>query len=493
MDNLEPTSFALLLTGFAVLIAASAVLSQVSDWAGVPVVLLFLALGMLAGREGIGRLSFENYPFCFSLGTVALVLILFDGGFNTPLARLREGIKPAAMLATAGVVGTAGLVGLCARLLGFSWMESFLLGAIVSSTDAAAVFSVLRGSSLQLKKRVAIVLELESGLNDPVAVTLTIALTQSLLAHHALRPAILIQIPSALAVGGAFGIAVGYAGRSLLSRTRLPAGGLYPVLTLALALIAFGLPALLHASGFLAVYIAAIIIGNGRMPYRGGIARVHDSIAWLCQVSMFLLLGLLVTPSQLLSVAPMGLCVGLFLAFVARPLAVMICLLPFRYPMREVLYIGWTGLRGAIPIILATYPIMAQISGAQEVFNTVFFVVVVNTLVPGSSVRRTTSWMGLGSDEPTPPHALLEIISTRVLRGVEVLSFAISASAAVCGVAIGEMPLPDGSAVILLIRGEELIAPNGSIVLARDDHVYVVCRQEDESFVRLLFGQTEDQ
>jgi cell volume regulation protein A len=159
--------------------------------------------------------------------------------------------------------------------------------------------------------------------------------------------------------------------------------------------------------------------------------------------------------------------------------------------MREVLYIGWAGLRGAVPIILATYPVMAQISGAQEVFNTVFFVVVVNTLVPGSSVRRMTSWMGLGFGEPPPPHALLEIISTRVLRGVEVLSFAISASAAVCGAAIGEMPLPDGSAVILLIRDDELIAPNGSIVLARGDHVYVVCRQEDESLVRLLFGQTE--
>jgi cell volume regulation protein A len=205
---------------------------------------------------------------------------------------------------------------------------------------------------------------------------------------------------------------------------------------------------------------------------------------------MFLLLGLLVTPSQLLNVAPAGLCVGLFLGFLARPVAVMICLLPFRYPMREVLYPGWAGLRGAIPI-LATYPVMAQISGAQEVFNTVFCVVVVNTLVPGSSVRRMTSWMGLGFGEPPPPHALLEIISTRVLRGVEVLSFAISASAAVCGAAIGEMPLPDGSAVILLIRRDELIAPDGSIVLARDDHVYVVSRQEDESLARLLFGQTE--
>ena len=471
MENFEPSSFALLLTGFAVLLAASAVLSQASETTGVPVVLLFLVLGMLAGREGIGRLSFDNYPFCFNMGTVALVLILFDGGFNTPLARLREGMKPAAMLATAGVIGTAGLVGLCARLLGFSWMESFLLGAIVSSTDAAAVFSVLR-TSLQLKRRVAIILELESGLNDPVAVTLTIALTESLLEHQPLRVATLMQIPSALVAGGVFGIAIGYAGRSLLSRTRLPAGGLYPVLTLALAFIAFGPPALLHASGFLAVYIAAIVIGNGPMPYRGGIARVHDSIAWFCQVSMFLLLGLLVTPSQLLKVAPAGLGVGLFLAFVARPLTVMVCLLPFHYPMREVLYIGWTGLRGAIPIILATYPVLARVKGAQELFNTVFFVVVVNTLVPGASLRWMTSWMGLRSDEPPPPHALLEIISTRVLRGAKVLSFSISASVAVCGAAIGEMPLPDGSAVILLIRDDELIAPNSSIVLARNDHVY---------------------
>jgi cell volume regulation protein A len=491
VDAAELTPIAVFLAVSALLMGASVLLSRASERAGVPAVLLFLALGVVAGRQGVGRIAFDNYRLSFAAGTVALVLILFDGGLNTPLERIRAAIRPALVLATVGVFATAALVAVCARLFGLSWTQAFLLGAIVSSTDAAAVFSILRGSSLQLKKRVGILLELESGLNDPMAVALTIALTQCLVERSAMRLGSALDIPLALALGGVFGVAVGYGGRYILPRVQPPAGGLYPVLTLALAFLAYGLSAMLHGSGFLAVYAAAVMIGNGPMPYRGGILRVHDSAAWLGQISMFLLLGLLVLPSELLKVAPAGIGIGLFLALVARPVTALLCLLPFRYPMREVLYVGWVGLRGAVPIILAIYPVLLGADGAEFIFNVVFFVVVVNSVVPGATVRWVTRWFGLESQLLAPPPAVLEITSARMLSGGEVMSFSVEASSAACGAAISELPFPSDSAVILLIRGRELIAPRGSTVLAAGDHVYVLCRPEDQPLVYLIFGRPE--
>jgi cell volume regulation protein A len=486
----EPLSVAIVLTVVAVLIAASVALSQASQWTGVPVVLLFLALGVIAGEEGVGHIAFHNYRLSFDLGTAALVLILFDGGLNTPLTRIRAGIRPAAVLATAGVAGTAALVSVGARLFGFSWTQAMLLGAIVSPTDASAVFSILRGSGVRLKKRVGVTLELESGLNDPMAVIMTFALTRSLVEHRGIGLATLAEIPIALAVGAGLGLAIGYAGRFMLQRMSPPAGGLYPVLTIALAFIAFGLPSILRGSGFLAAYVAAVVIGNGPMPYRGGILRVHDSVAWLCQLTMFLLLGLLVRPSQLMAVAVAGLAIGVFLAVIARPATVLLCLMPFRYPMREVGFVGWVGLRGAVPIILATYPVLA---GAHRIFNVVFFVVVVNTLLTGSAVRWMTRWLGLESHEPPPPPAMLEVTSTRMLTGGEVISFFVEASSAVSGASLSDLPLPPESAVILLIRGRELIAPRGATVLTPGDHVYVLCTADDRSFVQLIFGRAESE
>jgi cell volume regulation protein A len=309
--------------------------------------------------------------------------------------------------------------------------------------------------------------------------------------HRGIDLATMTEIPIALVVGAGFGLAMGYGGRYILQRISPPAGGLYPVLTIALAFIAFGLPSILRGSGFLAAYVAAVVIGNGPMPYRGGILRVHDSVAWLCQLTMFLLLGLLVLPSQLITVAGAGLVIGLFLALIARPVTVLLCLIPFRYPMREVVYVGWVGLRGAVPIILATYPVLAHVDGSQLIFNVVFFVMVVNTLITGSAVRWVTVWLGLESEEPPPPPAMLEVTSTRILTGGEMISFFVEASSAVSGAALSDLPLPPDSAVILLIRGRELIAPRGATVLTPGDHVYVLCTAEDRSFVQLIFGRAE--
>ena len=486
----EPLATALLLATFGVLMGISVLFSRASERFGIPIALIFLAIGMAAGSEGVGGIAFENYQFAFRLGTVALVLILFDGGLNTPLSSVRLAARPAATLATVGVAGTAGVVAWGAHLLGFSWSEAWLLGAVVSSTDAAAVFAVLRGSGLLLKRRVGVTLELESGLNDPTAVILTMALTQNLVTPGTLGPGLLLTIMLELAIGGVVGLAIGYGGRMLLERFRLSVGGLYPALTLALAFLAFGVPTLFHGSGFLSVYVAAVVLGNGTIPYRSGILRVHDALAWFSQIGMFLMLGLLAFPSQLLQVAPVGLAIGLFLAFVARPVVVFLCLLPFRYPLREVLYVGWVGMRGAVPIILATFPVMAQVPSAQRIFDVVLLVVVVNALIPGGTVRWVTRRLGLESDEPPTPQAVLEINSMQPLTG-EVMSFFIDPALAVSGVPISELPFPPGAAAMLIVRGYELIPPRGSTVLEPRDHVYVFCRPEDRAFVQLMFGRPE--
>jgi len=269
------------------------------------------------------------------------------------------------------------------------------------------------------------------------------------------------------------------------------AGGLYPIITLALALCCWGAGSLLLGSGFLAVYAAAVVLGNGALPYRAAILRVHDAAAWLCQIVLYLLLGSLAVPAELLGVAPIGIVIGLFLAFVARPVSVALCLLPFRYSLRETLYVGWVGLRGAVPIVLAIYPLLIGADGAREIFNIVFFIVVVSTIVPGATVRWITAWLDLKSDEQTPPPALLEIISTRVLTGAEILSFCVNRSAAACGAQLSELPFPTESTVIMLIRDSKLIAPRGSTVLLVDDHVYVLCRPEDRPLIYLIFGRSE--
>jgi cell volume regulation protein A len=459
----------------------------------VPVALLFLGIGMAAGSDGPGGIEFADYGFAFRLGTVALVLILFDGGLNTPLSAVRSAIRPASALATVGVVVTAALVGVAARVLfAFSWTEALLLGAIVSSTDAAAVFSVLRGSGLHLKRRVGTTLELESGLNDPMAVILTVAFTNSLAGGKAIGWDLLLEVAVQLVVGGSLGVGIGWAGRQVIKRLRLQAAGLYPVMTLALAFLAFGLPTLIHGSGFLAVYAAGVILGNETLRYRTGLLRVHDALAWLAQVAMFLVLGLLVFPQQLLGVAGVGLVLSLFIAFVARPLAVLLCLLPFRFPAREIVYTGWVGLRGAVPIILATFPVLMGAPGASNLFHIVFFIVVVNGLVPGATVPWVTRKLGLASNAPAPPPAVLEIASTQILNG-ELSAFYIDTASASAGARISELPFPPGSAVMLLVRGLELLAPKGDTVLQPGDHLYVFSHSEDVPFLRLMFGQQEDE
>jgi cell volume regulation protein A len=493
MPTSEPFGTALLLATAGVLMAASVLFSRASQRIGVPIALLFLLIGMLAGSEGIGGIAFEDYQFAFRLGSLALALILFDGGLNTPLAALRRTWAPASVLATVGVVLTALAIAVPAHFWGLDWPQALVLGAVVSSTDAASVFAVLRGSGLQLKRRVGTTLELESGLNDPVAVILTVALSANLLSQGPIEPwRIGLEIGRELVIGAALGVGIGLGGRELLRRSPLPSGGLYPALTLALALLAYGVTTLIHGSGFLAVYLAGMILGNAPLPYHTGLLRVHDALAWLAQIGMFLVLGLLVFPSRLFEVAGTGLGLALILAIVVRPVISALCLAPFHYRWRETLYIGWVGLRGAVPIVLATYPVLVGAPGADRIFHVVFFIVVVNALVPGATVAWVTRRLGLQAAEPPAPQAVLAIESRLPLEG-ELISFYIDEALVVAGVSLEELDFPDGSSVMLIVRGNRLVPPKGSTVLEPGDHVYMVTQLEDKPLMQLMFGRPEEE
>ncbi len=486
----EPLTIGWILTLTGLLALASVLFSRTSERVGFPTPLLFLGLGMAAGSWL--PIEFDDYGLAFRIGTVALVLILFDGGLNTPWKTARAHLAPAALLATVGVAGTALLIAIAAWLIGLGWIEAMLLGAIVSSTDAAAVFSALRGSNVQLRRRVGATLELESGLNDPMAVILTITLTGVLLAPESFSVSgLALKIGLQLTIGLVAGLAVGAAGQWLLSKVRVPAAGLYPAMTLALALLAFGIPTLFLGSGFLAVYVAAVMLGNRRLPYRAGILRVHDAIAWMGQITLFLVLGLLAVPSMLPAWGLHGVVLALVLALIARPVVVALCLAPFGYSRRETGFIAWTGLRGAVPILLASYPVMAGIERGVELFHLVFFIVAVNALIPGATIRWAADRLGVersGRPRPTP---VLEITAIENLP-IRIVSFYIEPAALVAGSRAGGLPLPQGADILLLVRAGQILPVGAETVLEAGDHVHLMIAPEQARAIELLFGLREE-
>lgn len=489
----EPLATALLFTTFAALVGIGVFFSRAFERFGIPVALLFLVIGMLAGSDGVGGIAFSDYGFAFRIGVTALILILFDGGLNTPLSAVQRVWAPAAVLATFGVAAVAAITAFGAKLLGFDWPQAMLLGAIVSSTDAAAVFVALRNTGIGLRRRVGSTLEVESGLNDPMAVILTIGLTSVLVRGEELNiGAVLLKVIRELVIGGLVGFALGRIARKTLLWLRLRSLGLYPVVTFSIAFLSFGLATLLTGSGFLAVYITGVVMGNGAMPYRTGVFRTHDAMAWLAQVVMFLVFGLLVFPRQLPDVATIGLLLAFVLVFIARPVAAIACLAPFGFSLKESTYIGWMGLRGAVPIVLAIYPVLAGAPGAHQIFNVVFFIVVLNAILPGSTVAAATRFFGMEVDEPPKPHAMLELESMTPLRG-ELMTFYVDEALAVANAPLGDLPFPDGAAAALIIRGDEMIPPKGSTVLLPGDHIYVFAKPEDKHFILLMFGRPEDE
>ena len=484
----EPTATALVLLVIGLVIGACVLSTRIAARSGLPIFLVFAVMGMAAGESGIGQIAFDDYGIAYRLGSAALVLILFDAGLNSQVATVRKYIAPSLVLATVGVALTAGALACGARLFGFGWPEAALLGAIVSSTDAAAVFSVLRAGGVELRERVGATLEIESGLNDPMAVILTTALTTAFASGRWPEWTSLGTVVLQLAIGGAVGALAGYVARGALRRLVLPVGAFYPVLTIGLAFFVFGAATLANGSGFLAVYVAGMIVGSGRLPYRAALARIHDFTAWIGQVGVFVLLGLLASPARLIGVAGVGVAIALFLAFVARPVAVALCLVPFRYKVREITYMGWVGLRGAVPIVLACIPILSKVPGSERIFDVVFFAVAVSAALQGGTVRFATSLFRVGRPAPPAPRAVLEMTATRPV-GHDLLLFEVHEASAVCGATLADVPMPESAAVMLVVRGDDLVAARGNTELLDGDVVYVFCRTEDMRELDLLFGR----
>lgn len=476
----------ILITGILLLLGIAS--HKFSARVGVPVLFLFLIIGMLAGSEGIGGIEFEDYSLANAVGTIALCLILFDGGLRTPLHSVRNAWKPAAVLATLGVVVTAVITGLAASwILHISILQGLLLGSIVGSTDASAVFSVLRSGGVSIRRRLADTLEVESGSNDPMAIFLTVGLIQVLTNEVAAGTGLLLLFLTQLAVGIVVGLGVGYGGVWVLKHVQLGAAGLYPVLATALALVAFGLAAVFGGSGFLAVYLTGIAIGNRRPIFHRGILLFHDAAAWICQMLMFMTLGLLSFPSRLLEASGLALLIAAVLIVVARPLAVFVSAAYFKFSLRELLFLSLVGLKGAVPITLATFPMLAGLPGASQMFDTVFFVVLVSALIQGWPLPRVARYLKVNEPSRQPPPVTLEISSLQNVDG-DIVDYLVDPCCLAAGRMVKDLALPDGVVIALIVRGEEIIPPQGRSRLEVGDHVVVVLRPAVRAMVDRVFS-----
>jgi cell volume regulation protein A len=484
----------ILITGVLLLLGIAS--SKLSARLGVPVLVLFLLLGMLAGSEGIGGLEFENYSLAHGIGTLALAMILFDGGLSTSLPAIRIAWKPAVLLATWGVLVTAIITGLAATwILSVSLLEGLLLGSIVSSTDAAAVFAVLRSSGVSLPKRIAAVLEVESASNDPMAIFLTIGCMEVLLGNVAIGPGLLNLLASQMVIGGLCGLLGGYAAVWVVNRIELVAGGMYPVLVSAFCLLTFGVAAWLGGSGFLAVYLAGIVVGNRPLVFQRGIRHFHDAIAWLSQIVMFVVLGLLCFPSRLFDVAGKGILISIVLFFVARPIAVLLAAFPFRFTRKELIFMSWVGLKGAVPITLATFPLMLGTPEsplqASLIFDVVFFIVVISAVVQGTSLAPVARWLGLERPRDPEPPVTLEISSLRHVSS-EIVDYAVGADSRAAGRIVKELVLPEGAVIALIARGDQIVPPQGNTRINAGDHVILVLQPGIQPLVNQVFGRNSD-
>ena len=468
----------------AALVLAAALGSKLAARVGFPALLLFLALGMLAGSEGPGGIDFDNAELAQGIGVAALALILFDGGLSTSWARVRPVVGPSVTLASLGVIVSATVTGLAgAVILDIPLETGLLLGAIVSSTDAAAVFAVLRTQRARLAGSIQPTLELESGANDPMAVLLTVALVSIVTGDGAGPVELGLTLVRQLVVGAGLGLAAGWATHRLLNRLRPGTDGLYPVITLAVAIGTYAGTALLGGSGFLAVYLAGLWIGNHDVIHGASLRRFHEAVAWLCQIGMFLLLGLLVFPSDLADVAWSALAVAVVLVVVARPLATLVSLSPFRVPLRHQGVVAWVGLRGATPIILATFPLLEGVPGAVLLFDVVFFVVIISVAVQGTTI----GWVArrLGASRPALPDAGTLLEAGRPLPdGTALREIAVPRDSHAAGRALVDLHLPPEVLIVVVQRESGQVVPTGSTELEAGDHLMVLADDAGAAILR---------
>ncbi|MGQ0555109.1 MAG: potassium/proton antiporter [Nitrospiraceae bacterium] len=465
------------------LLLLSVIASKAFGNMGIPALLLFLGIGMLAGSDGPGGIHFDNPWLAQSLGVVALTFILFAGGMDTEWGTVRKVLGIGVGLSTLGVAVTAGLVGWFATTaLHMSWLEGLLIGAIVSSTDAAAVFAVMRSRYVGLRGTLKPLLELESGSNDPMAVFLTIGMISLITGASDSAFDLVPMFIRQMVLGGAIGYGVGKLMVLLVNRLRLEYDGLYPVLTLSLVLFTYSGSTWLGGNGFLAVYLAGLMMGNSEFVHKRSLIRFHDGLAWLMQISMFLALGLQVFPAQLVPIAGTGLLLALFLMFIARPVAVFATLAFTHLSMREKTMVAWVGLRGAVPIILATFPLLAEVPQAITTFHLVFFIVLTSVLLQGTSIPIVARWLDV--DEPLAPRKESSPIwdaPTSLRSGL--LEVQIPEHSWAIGRRLLDLGLPKSAFILLIARKGKCFVPNGTAVLRADD--FLLAFTDQFSFLRL--------
>ncbi len=472
----------------ALLVAVSIIAGMFSSRLGAPLLLVFLGLGMFAGEDGPGGIAFSDFNLTYLVGSVALALILFDGGLRTPRSAFKLAMWPAFSLASLGVLVTAVVAaGFASTFLNLSALEALLVGAIIASTDAAAVFLLLHSKGTELSKRVSATLEIESGINDPMAVFLTIACVQLLITPGMtvgwdLPLSFFVQMGGGLLIGGAGGLVLLW----LINRIEI-APGLYPILAAASALMIFAGAQLLGTSGYVAVYLAGLILGNNRHRAQAVISRFHDGLAWLSQIGMFLLLGLLATPRTMLAEIAPALIVGAGLILVARPLAVWLCLLPFEFTWREKTFISWVGLRGAVPIFLASIPVIAHVPGAQIYFNVAFVVVLASLVIQGWTVTSAARFLGLAL--PPVPEQDRQEINMPPSADREAASWRVAEQSPALDIPFQDLPLPRRTRIIAVIREGTVMKRETLDKLKPDDYVIALCPPEQLVVLDRLFAE----
>ncbi|MBF0484396.1 MAG: potassium/proton antiporter [Candidatus Omnitrophica bacterium] len=463
----------------AALIFLSVVASKLSDRLSVPALLLFLIIGMLAGSEGLGGIAFDDLSLAKSIGIVALVFIIFSGGINTTWKRMRPILFPGFILSTLGVLLTAVIVGVSAvYLLKFSWIEGMLLGAIVSSTDVAAVFTILRSKKMSMKGNITSLLEFESGSNDPMSVFLTIGFIRILMEKNISIVNLFPMFVLDMGMGALVGFFMARFTLFIINKLKLEYTGLYPVLIMSMVLLTYAVAALAKGNGFLAVYIVGLVMSNEEFLHKKSIMRFHDGIAWLMQITMFLTLGLLVFPSHIIPVVGSGLLIALVLVFLARPISIFLCLAPFKFNFAEKSLVAWAGLRGAVPIILATFPLLSNVPRAEIIFNIVFFVVLTSVLIQGTTVTAFANLLKI-----TAPGSYSRVypIEFERIQGIDASlnDMIVPYNSEVVGKKIFELNVPVKCLIVLISRDDNFIIPNGSMTIEGGDVLLVLANNKD--------------
>ncbi len=470
----------------SVLIFSSIIISKTGYRFGIPTLLLFLLVGMLFGSDGLG-LQFNSARDAQFIGMIALSIILFSGGMDTKFQDIKPVLKPGIVLSTVGVLLTTVLTGVFIYFLSglthtnieLTMMASLLLAATMSSTDSASVFSLLRSQRMNLKENLRPMLELESGSNDPMAYMLTIVLIQIISSGSELSLAVLGRdLLVQFLIGGSVGYAFGRFAVWLVNRINLSNSSLYPILLLSIVFATFTITDLLKGNGYLAVYIAGVIVGNARLVYRKEINTFMNGLTWLFQIIMFLSLGLLVNPHEMLDIAAVALLIGLFMIVIARPVSVFACLLPFRNISNKArLFVSWVGLRGAVPIIFATYPVIAGIDGSQQLFNIVFFITLLSLVVQGMSISSFARWLHLDLPEEKEGNEFGVELPDEIDTKLEDMTLTTEMLAG--GNRLKDMNIPKGSLVMLVKRGNEFIIPNGQVELHAGDKLLFISENKD--------------